>query len=247
MQNLPVKLDSEPLIDVVFEIRFQSSVSASTVLPGLFFQKLSNPVVERLPLAQLPQNIRDANPQFSYAPTELLRAEHYSYMIGDKALAVGAAIPYQGWNSFKPTILEAVSTLKDSKIVTNIERFSLKYVDLIKEVSLADQLAALKLELSVGGNRILKDPLQLRVEMKLDGFTQVLQCLTNAQAHYEGKITAPGLIIDVDSIASCDGVDMSQFYSELPEKLESLHLSNKKVFFSTITDAALNKLGPTYL
>ena len=246
MQTLPTKLELEPLIDVVFEVRFQSYVPASTILPGLFFQKLIAPTVEKLPLAQLPQDFRDANPNLSYAPTELLRSECYSYMIGDKVLAVGAVMPYQGWKNFKPAILEAVSTLKDSKIVTSIERFSLKYVDLIKEVSLTDQLGALKLDLSVGGNKILNEPLQLRVEMQRDGFTQVLQCLTNAQAHYEGKIIASGLVVDVDSIANCSNVDINQFHAELPDKLESLHISNKKVFFSTITGAALDKLKPSY-
>ena len=245
LPNLPKKLELEPLIEVVFEVRFQSLVPASTILPGLFFKELVMPAVERLPLANLPQNIRDANPHFSYAPTELLRSERYSYMIGDKVLVVGAIMPYQGWQNFKPVILEAVATLKNSKIVTNVERFSLKYVDLIKEVSLTEQLGALKLELYVGGNKILNAPLQLRVEMERDGFTQVIQFLTNAQAHYEGKVIA-GLVVDVDSIANCNSVDVNQFHIELPDKLESLHLSNKKAFFSTITDAALAKLKPAY-
>ena len=55
-QTLPKKLNKEPLVDAVFEIRFSSSMAASSVLPGFFFAKLEPKEwrVESLPVAEIP-------------------------------------------------------------------------------------------------------------------------------------------------------------------------------------------------
>src|SRR5215216_8126973 len=69
-QPLPTKLRKEPLVDAVFEIRFSASIPATSVLPGFFFAKLGTPQwkVDRLPVADLPSQIRSADPNLRYQP-----------------------------------------------------------------------------------------------------------------------------------------------------------------------------------
>ena len=73
MQILPKKLKKEPLIDAVFEVRFTSAFPAGGVLPGLLFGNLDgDKKIEQLPLLQLPQVIRDADPNLRFAPLSRL-------------------------------------------------------------------------------------------------------------------------------------------------------------------------------
>jgi len=111
-KQLPSKLNKPPIIEALFEMRFQSDVPTSNILSGIFFTKLGKPVVDRLlqPGIVLPQ-MREHNPMLSYAPLLRIITENFSLYIGDKVFLVSCSLPYPGWTSFKNIILESVKTV----------------------------------------------------------------------------------------------------------------------------------------
>src|SRR5208282_1778742 len=139
-QSLPKRLKKEPIVDAVFEIRFISSTAASNVFPGFFFAKMrpQECKVDSLPVAQLPSQIRSRDPNLRYQPIMRINWDNFLILIGDTVLAIACKIPYLGWITFRERIVKVVELLSDTKIVQTLERYSLKYVDIVEGETLAE-------------------------------------------------------------------------------------------------------------
>ncbi len=244
MNSLPKKLGKEPLIDVVFEVRFDSIQPASTMLPGMLFD--AQDTIEKLPFPDFPKAFIDANPQFKYAPTLRVKKEKYSYLISDHSVAISAEIPYAGWHDFRPQIVSLIEKLNKSKIIKSVERFALKYVDLLDGATLTEQLDSVKLNLLVAGRKISKEQVLLRVELIEGSITHIVQLATNAKFTSSDGLTRSGLVIDVDSFIELEDPLSDTVWDELKNQLNKLHEENKRVFFDSLTPTTLTALEPTY-
>ncbi len=248
MNLLPTKLKKEPLIEVVFELRFEATAPASTILPGILFQWLgANAKIERLPFADIPKALVDANPQLRYAPLLRFKVDKYAYLISDLSVAVAADMPYAGWDKFRPVIIKLIDELKKSGIIKSIERYSLKYVDLLEASTLAEQLAFVNLKLLIANRDIKQQHVQLRVELMDGKITHIMQLATKAQfLTSEGRVKS-GLAIDVDSFAVFeDQATVDDAWNELDNGLDKLHHENKKMFFDSLSKDTLTNLEPSY-
>ena len=104
---LPTKLNKDPLVDAVFEIRLSSSMPASSVIPGILFDKLKpHPQIERLPASDIPSPIRALNPALQFQPLMRIHWNNsFLVLVGDVSLGLACKMPYPGWQSFKSHIL----------------------------------------------------------------------------------------------------------------------------------------------
>lgn len=246
--KLPTKLGKEPLIDVVFEVRFTARVPAATVLPGLFFGKLEGVgPIDPTPVAQLPAQMRALDPQLAFAPlSRIAWKQQFVILIGDRTLAVGCKMPYPGWAAFKPAILQVLGVLDEAKIVIKVHRHSLKYVDLLDTVQDdAEALKRLNVALRIGSNDIVSENAVLRVELTRMPFLHAVQVATKAVVQQEGQIARTGALIDVDTLAIAD-LEPAEFFSKLSSSLEDIHTANKQMFFECFTQYGLDLLEPRY-
>ncbi|MBK1646811.1 hypothetical protein CKO25_19645 [Thiocapsa imhoffii] len=141
-EKLPRRLHKEPIIDALFECRFLAHLPLSSILPGVIFSDLKGEKkLERLPHAEIPEVIRNNDPNLQYIPLIRIRLADYSLMIGDRSMAVACNLPYQGWPHFKSMILSMMEILKQASLVDGLTRYSLKYVDLIESKDPADQVS----------------------------------------------------------------------------------------------------------
>jgi uncharacterized protein (TIGR04255 family) len=109
---LPTKLEKEPLVDAVFEIRFAPRVPASSVIPGILFTRPETQPqqIERLPAADIPAEFRSREPSLRFQPVMRLHwDDNFLIMVGDTSLGLGCKMPYPGWRNFKPHILRRFS------------------------------------------------------------------------------------------------------------------------------------------
>jgi uncharacterized protein (TIGR04255 family) len=247
MQTLPKKLKKEPLIDGVFEIRFTSDVPAGAILPGLLFKKLGgNKAPEQLPLAQLPQPFRDADPNLQFAPLSRLDWGQFYINVGDHSVSIGFNHPYPGWVTFKPAITDVMEALKDAGIVKSIERYALKYVDLLPATSLREQVAFVNLDVTLAGHKLEEEAFQLRLEIQKDGFIHAIQVVSSAIATLQNGESRQGLVVDVDTIANQESISFDELLNDLSDKLETIHLENKKIFFACLKPQTITALDPEY-
>ena len=247
-QTLPKKLNKEPLVDAVFEIRFSSSTVASNVLPGFFFAKLGTKewLVDPLPVAQVPSQIRSLDPNLRYQPLMRIHWDNFVIMIGDTALAVGCKMPYLGWIKFSERIAKVVELLMDTKIVQTIERYSLKYVDMVDGENLAKQIQRINMDIRVGSHTVREETFTVRLEIPHDNVINVIQVAAPATATMPDGQVRKGALVDIDTICNYQTSDLSKFTDELPTRLDAIHTENKKMFFDCLRQETVEYLEPIY-
>lgn len=247
MKNLPKKLKKEPLIDAVFEVRFTSAFPAGSVLPGLLFGKLEGDMkIGQLPLSQLPQVVRDADPNLRFMPLSRLDWGQFYIHIGDRSVSVGFKHPYPGWNSFKPAIIKVMDVLINANVIKSVERYSLKYIDLLPATDLGEQVSFVNFDVTLAGHKLENEAFQIRLEIPRDGFIHAVQVVSSATATLHNAELRQGLIVDVDTIANQQGISFEELLSGFPDKLEVIHQANKKVFFDCLKPQTIAALEPEY-
>jgi len=246
--KLPTKLKKEPLLDAVFEIRFSSKVPASSILPGILFNNLSGEkIIEQQPAAQLPKQMRDVDPNLQFAPLIRIQWKEYILLIGDRNVAIACKMPYPGWTKFKNAIIQVVKILSEVETIESIQRYSLKYVDLIPFSNLKEQVSSVNLHIRLGDHVLEKEVFQLRIEIPQDEFINAVQILSSALVTTQDKTTKQGLIVDIDTICNIDNELFNNFIRGLESNLNIIHQKNKEIFLKwCLTPETLTFLEPTY-
>jgi uncharacterized protein (TIGR04255 family) len=248
---LPVKLRKEPLVDALFEIRFSSSVPASSILPGLLFSGLAAStgaptLIERLPISDVPSQIRSADPVLKFQPLVKLSNGRFLIMVGDASVLIACELPYAGWTLFKAKIIEIIGILRDTHLIQAVERYSMKYVDIVDGSDITEQIKRTNIELQIGTHKLVSEPFTIRIEIKRDNLIHIVQIGTPSTALLRTGVTRTGILIDVDTVIDNKTSDFETFIHELPDRLELIHTQNKTMFFECLTQEAINYLEPVY-
>ena len=223
---LPSKLNKEPLVDALFEIRFSSPIpTVSSVLPGLLFSKLPMLAgiparMERLPVSDIPEQMRRADPILRFQPLLKLHADRFLIMVGDASVAIACQLPYAGWALFKPKIIEILSVLKDTGLIQEIERYSMKYIDLVDGKDIAEQISRTNIQVVIGTHKLASEPFNITVEITRDPFTHIVQIAGPSSVALATGAIRTGVLIAVDTISKEKATDLIQFAKELPDRLE---------------------------
>jgi uncharacterized protein (TIGR04255 family) len=246
-RQLPSKLGKEPLIDAVFEIRFDAVISAAEIMPGHLHVKLGGDVkIERLPVSQLPPEVRQQDPNLANQPLVRINWENQLFMVGDRSLAVACLFPYPGWTKFREVILKVVGYLAESGIVRSVERYSIKYVDMLL-LQPNDRVGDwVNLNVSVGDAVLTAQPFQLHMEIASGNYIHGLLLGSPAQARGLDGVTKQGMIISVDTVSNREIPDLTELVTQLPNRIDEIHTCNKQMFFDCLTDAGIEKLEPEY-
>ncbi|RLA10338.1 MAG: hypothetical protein DRQ52_11525 [Gammaproteobacteria bacterium] len=247
MTTLPVKLLKEPLVDVVFEFRFEGRESASSIIPGYLFAKLEgSDEIENLAASRLPKEMRLSDPNLKFSPLVRLRWSGVVISISDNSLIIGCNIPYPGWSDFKSNILKIVNHLSDIKIIDTVQRLSMKYVDLLEANSLQEQISLIDMSVKVGGHDLVDQKFSLRMEVEENNVISIFNIMSSATTISNNGDQKTGIIVDTDTIMNLPNFSFKKFLSDMPENLEILHAKNKEMFFECILQKTLINLEPVY-
>ncbi len=244
--KLPTKLGKEPLADILFEMRFKSRLPASSLLPGVLFSGLPGEnSSERLPVAYLPEQVRNADRNLAYAPVERVHwSDKYTLLIGDRSLAVASKLPYRGWADFKPSIIKVVGLVQGARILEAVERCSIKAIDIVPN-TVGQPRDVVISELRIGDYDVLERTFHVRAEIEREGLLHIVQLGSEARATVAGEKRV-GVLIDTDTILQLSDAPMDGFVEQLPQLLDKLHDGNKQMFFSFLKEGALKQLDPRY-
>ncbi len=245
-KKIPVKLKKEPLLEAVWEIRFASTKrSVSDLLPGLIYNALSDkyPNIVRLPAADIPAPITEQDPNLRYVPKIRLEGDNRSVQIGEHVLSLSNRRPYLGWKLFSADIRKLISVVRETTLIDKLERFSMKYIDII-ELNYPPDLSCLNIELKLGGHEINTRPVQLRTEIKDDNLVHIVQIVSPAEAvlpKNSRKFT--GVLLDIDTIIP---IQDNKSWDEIENSLDMVHSASKRMFFGLLTPETIEKLEPAY-
>lgn len=246
--KLPTKLEIVPIAEAIFELRYTAMMPAASLLPGVFMSKLDITNVEKTPVSQLPDAVRQNDANLRHQALVRLSWSGGSILIGDYSIMLSANTPYPGWDSFEKSILKVVQITKESNIIRLAERVSLRYINVVAANTVDEQLSKLSIQTTIGGKPIGNlGAYNIRFETRAEGMVNIVSAGAPAFARTpEGKETK-GALIDVDSIAHYSHPeDLDQFLSDFPGLLKKVRASNKTSVFSCLTDEAIRSLGPIY-
>lgn len=243
---LPIRLKTDLILDAAFEVRFTSKVETADLLPGIVFPQLnaSGPIT-RLPLADIPLSARRAaDPNLRGPLFKATWGRHY-VAVGDGLVTVGCDRPYPGWAAFREAI-DQVSHIVQN-IAENVERYSLKYVDMLPTKTTAESVKKLNVSMSVGGKDLVDQLYQLRLEVPSDGLINVVQVIGDATALHTSGEQRKGAVLDIDTVCAIpDALPYGEFLASLGERLDRIHTVNKEMFFACLRKDTIEELGPEY-
>lgn len=242
---LPTRLKKEPILDVLFEIRFTSQHPVSNILPGILFSRFPSRRMEQLPQGQLPQILRQQSPELKYLPLVRVVGEQYAYQVGDNSFSISSLMPYKGWQHFKTEILESIEILKSASLVDAVERFSLKYIDLI-EYGGPHKSEMLNVALQIGERDFTASNYQVHTELPHKDMTALIQIISSAKVQAPDAPDRHGIVVDIDTIFQAGGKSLVGLSDVFADKLDQVHALNKEVFFSTLSTRAIELLEPIY-
>lgn len=247
--QLPTRLGKEPLVQATFELRLLTHLPMSNILPGVLYGNLKCSDLRKTPHAEIPEVVRNNNPSFSFLPLVTLDWNNYQIHIGDKVLILSCNMPYEGWLNFKKCILRLVDELKSNftnNIIGGVERFSLKYIDVIEEPTNVNFSDLVNVNINMGGHDFNLSSVQVRAEKSEKDFLIIMQMAGQTQIIFPDGKEKNGLLIDIDCLKNKNKTPFSSFIGAFEQELDELHLMNKKVFFDFLSEKGLRYLEPSY-
>lgn len=245
--KLPKILEREPLVDALCEVRMEASAPLADILPGILFHKLTpKPSIMRLPAAEIPQPMRKTDPTLQYAPTQRLEWGEYLVSVGDRNVVISCKLPYPKWPNFKKTILEIINLIAGVGVAGKVERFSLKYVNLIEAPTLEAQIAKIDLAIRIGELKVNADHIDMKVHHVEGDAIHILTVITGASGRMPNGREVFGVVVDIDSIRNIPPSPFAAFAGGLESELENLRQSNKVHFFGCLNQQTVDEMGPVY-
>lgn len=244
--ELPIKLNADPIIDAVIEIRVKASQPLGSLMPGVLLKANDVGFVQsqQLPAFNIPEQIRRNEPNLMYQPLIKIELEDgFSLLVGDQVLAIVSPTPYVGGVSFKNKALQIINILLDLSVVVSVQRVSIKYTDFLEASSLQELDTFLNLDFKLGNTHTPEvSGYDLNFHIAKEDAMHLIRlvALTRLDNNQEG------MILDIDTIKQINSPDIPGFKESLFEMLNEIHTKSKAKFFSLLTKKALDKLEAVY-
>ena len=243
---LPQELTRPPIEEAVFEIRFRpTNDPASRGVPAVLRDALgaAYPRSEVIPRAPAPEQFRSAPLTPRYEPTYRLTGDGGFVLIGDGAVRLRLVGAYPGWAAVRGRIDALLDALLASKVTGDIERISLKFVNVLRDPP-PRQLEALRVDFRVNDEAVRESGLHVRLELADERYVRVVEIEPGATGPViEGRESAHGLMLALDCRRDVEGLD---FWAQRDDMLESLHFELRALFFRLLTRESIERLGPIY-
>lgn len=237
--KIPKKITPCPLIDAIVELRFESDLLPDAIF-GIIYQKLKldYPKVDKLPILQLPDEIRFKDPSLRYSPYYKLTSQPFVVQIGPKVLTVSCPGEYIGWITFFPKILEIFDLLKKLDIVNRFARLGIRYINFFE----FDIFEKINLKLMLKDNLLQSNQIMIKAQIQDGQFINTLQIANNATITVEKKIME-GSIIDIDAYLD---KEIENFFMAMQNLITEGHETEKRLFFNLLKAEFLDTLNPEY-
>jgi len=244
MEKLPIRLELDPIVEAVFELRFISSYPPEAVF-GIIYQIIQKeyPNMKNisLPITQIPGAVRNLDPNLKYKPHNKLQSNLWGINVGPNVISFSAQNPYMGWFKWKEIITKILKRIIDVEIFNVIERSGLRYINFIEK----SVLQVTNVDITIVGKKLNAQQTSLRTEFQEDNYTETIQILNNANMFIDNKQKF-GSLIDIDIAKDFANENVNFIYKEIENLLEESHSKVKSLFYKFLKDDYLNSLKPIY-
>ena len=238
--RIPVRIDPCPLIEVIVDLRFVSAVPSEAVFGVIYnrFRKRFGEGVEKLPVLQLPEQIRAHDPNLRYQPCYRLRDGDFVMQIGPQLISFVNLNQYVGWDAFYGRIRESIAWIGALNVVDSFLRMGLRYINFFD----FDIFEHINLSVMMQDGPLVAKQLAVRSTLETGGYLTNLNIVNNSTVSRGGGRRA-GSVLDIDTYLEQDGLDM---FTSPDTLIGDAHTEEKTLFFGLLKPDFLAQLNPIH-
>lgn len=239
--RIPNRIENCPLIDALIELRFDPQIDKSAVF-GVIYNAVKDEYrgsVERLPVLQLPESVREIDPNLKYKPLYRLSNDQFILQIGSDVVSVSSKMPYVGWSTFSKHTLSLLKRIEETGVVKRFVRLGHRYINFFEQP--IENRLTMSFRMTEGFE---SRNLTIRTEVSDGDYVNTLQFLSNAKYCHPLDGERRGSVIDIDTFREYVN---DSFMQHMESEIDGAHKSEKKLFFSLLNQDLLSTLNPQYI
>jgi len=237
MDKLPLSINPCPIIEAIFEIRFDSSFPGDAIF-GIIFNQFKDEFqdVEQLPILQLPAAIRNQDPNLKFSPHYKIKKNNFIIQIGPNVFSLTNIKEYCGWKVFSEKIFDTYNKVSELGLIKKQFRTALRYINILPGINVFEKSnLSIKLnDKTLGANQI-----NFTAEIPYEHGASNLKLINFAEAIFENQATK-GSIVDIDTYVQQEKFD------NFKDAVECAHTAEKELFFNLLEQEFLKTLNPVY-
>lgn len=237
MDKLPISINPCPIIEAIFEIRFESSFPGDAIF-GIVFNQFKDEFqnVEQLPILQLPAAIRDQDPNLKFTPHYKIKKDNFIIQIGPNVFSLTNIKEYCGWKIFSKKIYDTYTKLSKLNLIQKQLRTALRYINMLPDINIFEKT---NLAIHLNDEKLGENQINFTAEIPYEHGSSNLKLISFAEAIVE-KRSIKGSIVDIDTQVQHDKFENFQ------KVVERAHTEEKKIFFRLLEKEFLKTLNPVY-
>ncbi|HEY4288115.1 MAG TPA: TIGR04255 family protein [Puia sp.] len=246
--RLPSKITPDSISDAVVEIRYLSDLPFEILL-GLFVDAFdeSYTYISRPPKPPRP-GIQESRPRglvINLGGEKLLYNDKVTIQLRENAFVFSCLDKYIGWKDFRPEIEKAMEVVANTGKVTKWTRVGLRY---ISEYPKTDLKGCTNFDFTFGLPNVRSSSTAFRTEFNYNEARVILNLsnqipVARQQALNKLPEVVSTSIIDIDVIQeTVNELDIDRVMGIA----DKMHLIEKEVFFTLLTESFLQTLNPEY-
>lgn len=239
MTRIPRKLKSDPIVEALFEVQFESTEISEVVVGKLASCEMwADFTSTRLPLAEMPATMRDQDPSLSRQPILQLESGGRAVKIGPRVLSYHARKPYPGWSIFEPELMQTTDHLFDCLKNVAISRLGFRYINVLTAEHFVTDSRDLNLKVELAG-QTLTCPWNLNFERKHgDEHYAIVRIASKELVNSPSE--GLNLLIDIDLKTPTGNMPIEQ--KSVQAWIKAAHDFEKYEFFTTLPDTLIDQL-----
>jgi uncharacterized protein (TIGR04255 family) len=155
---LPERISPDAIIEALVEFRFEHAELPEAIVGRLLDAPLWADYSQvRLPTADIPQPIRESDPNFRYLPIIELRKRDTSRIakVGGHVFSYHCLAPYPRWTGFQDEITTVLKTIVEKLKSPDFSRLGFRYINIFRPVEHhVSGLSDTNITISIGDERL---------------------------------------------------------------------------------------------
>ena len=157
-KSLPERIDPDAILEALVEFRFEHAELPEAIVGRLLDAPLWSDYSQvRLPTADIPQPIRENDPNLRYLPIIELRKNDTTRTakVGGHVFSYHVLPPYPGWTAFQQEIETVLATIVEKLKSADFSRLGFRYINVFRpDQHHVSGLSDTNITISVGNERL---------------------------------------------------------------------------------------------
>lgn len=240
--NLPKRITPCPIIDSIVELRFDSDYPIDAIF-GVVFSAIKSEYskFQKLPVSEVPEAIRNTDPNLKYAPYYQAASGAFILRIGPRVISLSNVGDYVGWDKFFLKLKDVLEKIQAVEVVSKLTRIGIRYIDFF-ENDIFSNVTFTMPEIEVDSEALRSKQLIYRSVVENGRFLTNIQLANNSPVTIK-TIKKTGSILDSDTFfESPDGFGFTGLF----DLIDDCHTREKALFFSLLKQNFIDTLNPVF-